>query len=66
MFYFSEPMKDSLINKLAAEPTQVNKRVYRFGQIMWNKTYAVLEEFYMPSMKRMTKLLADEKWMWGH
>ena len=59
-------MKDSLIKTLAEKPPHVLKKVYRYGKTMWNKTYSILEEFYMPSMKRMTELMGDEKWMWGH
>ena len=66
MFCFSEPMKDSLIKQLVEKPPHVLKKDYRYGKNMWNQTYAMLEEFYVPSMKRMTTLLGDEKWMWGH
>ena len=68
IFHFSEPMKDSLVKTLNKEQPTINENIYgyHYGRTMWNITYHILHQFYMPSMQKLATLLGDEKWLWRH
>ena len=65
MLCFTEPMKEETLKEIEEEPPHFNTRAYEHGPML-NKTKKLLDNFYRPHLENLSKILGDNKWMWGH